>query len=63
MWGILRKAVCGISPADIVAVLAMQAAFMWIGDGSDSFAAVLLLADHTLMAVLSSIEEAARHFG
>ena len=61
--GALREAVCGISPGDIVAVLAMQATFMWIGDGSDSFAAVLLLADHRLMAVLSAIDEASNKVG
>lgn len=52
------KAICGISPDDIAAVLALQACYMWIGDGSSSVAALLVLKDNTLVSVFANVREA-----
>eukprot|EP00438_Fugacium_kawagutii_P035878 Skav204680 [mRNA] locus=scaffold1284:85078:86562:- [translate_table: standard] len=52
------NALAGISPHDIAAVLALQACYMWIGDGRSTVAALLLMKDNTLVAFFANISEA-----
>eukprot|EP00434_Breviolum_minutum_P004650 symbB.v1.2.004100.t1/scaffold231.1/size297012/3 len=56
-------AIAGISPDDIAAVLALQAAWMWIGDGISAVAALLMLKDNTLVSVFARVTEADRRCG
>ncbi|CAK9066260.1 Chaperone protein dnaJ 2, partial [Durusdinium trenchii] len=52
------KSLCDITQADIAMVLALQASYMWIGDGQSAVGALLLLKDGRYLCLCAHIGEA-----